>query len=176
MQVVPSGGQICNQCKWRHLVAKIGTNACDAIWWTILQLMQIAPSQVIDSIPWVRCASGNVFVLRAKIENWFRFSLLFGNGCLSYSSVISSLLLHVTKRYFEDKNVSIIQSQNHFIDVCMWQKYTLRTKTYFEDKNILWGQKYTFGTKISLLCSLTISSLVFACDLKIHCRQNVSIM
>ena len=27
MQVVPSGGQICNQCKWRYLVAKFGTNA-----------------------------------------------------------------------------------------------------------------------------------------------------
>ena len=49
MQVVPSGGQICNQCKWRHLVAKIGTNASEAIWWTILQLMKIAPSQVIVS-------------------------------------------------------------------------------------------------------------------------------
>ena len=44
MQVVPSGGQICNQCKWRHLVAKFGTNASGAIWWPILQLMQVAPS------------------------------------------------------------------------------------------------------------------------------------
>ena len=32
MQVAQSGGQICNQCKWRHLVAKIGTNASGAIW------------------------------------------------------------------------------------------------------------------------------------------------
>ena len=31
------------QCKWRHLVAKFGTNASGAILWTILQLMQIAP-------------------------------------------------------------------------------------------------------------------------------------
>ena len=157
----------CSRKSWLWL-----WNASGAIWWTILQLMQIAPSQVIDCIPWVRCASGNVFVLRAKIENWFRFSFLFGNGCLSYSSVISSLLLHVTKRYFEDKNVSIIQSQNHFIDVCMWQKYTLRTKTYFEDKNILSGQKYLYyvasqsvhwclhvtwryiADKMSLLCNL----------------------
>ena len=44
MQVVPSGGQIFNQCKWRHLVAKIGTNASGAIWWPNLQLMQVAPS------------------------------------------------------------------------------------------------------------------------------------
>ena len=44
MQVVPSGGQICNQCKWRHLVAKFATNASGAIWWPNLQLMQVAPS------------------------------------------------------------------------------------------------------------------------------------
>ena len=40
-------GQICNQiwnlCKWRHLVANLATNSSGAIWWTILQLMQIAP-------------------------------------------------------------------------------------------------------------------------------------
>ena len=33
---------------------------------TILQLMTIAPSQVIDLIPWVRCASGNVFTTKVK--------------------------------------------------------------------------------------------------------------
>ena len=33
IQVVPSGGQICNQCIWLHLVAKFGTNASGAIWW-----------------------------------------------------------------------------------------------------------------------------------------------
>jgi len=44
MQVGPSGGQIWNQCKWRHLVDNFVTNASGAIWWTILQLMQIAPS------------------------------------------------------------------------------------------------------------------------------------
>ena len=27
MQVSPSGGQICDQCKWRHLVAKLATNS-----------------------------------------------------------------------------------------------------------------------------------------------------
>ena len=44
MQVVPSGGQIYNQCKWRHLVAKFGTNASGTIWWPNLPLMQVAPS------------------------------------------------------------------------------------------------------------------------------------
>ena len=31
MQVAPSGGQIYNQCKQRHLVAKFATNASDAM-------------------------------------------------------------------------------------------------------------------------------------------------
>ena len=30
MQVAPSGGQICNLCKWRHLVAKFATYASGA--------------------------------------------------------------------------------------------------------------------------------------------------
>merc|ERR1712112_28324 len=70
MQVLPSGGQIWNKCKWRHLVVKFGinmqvvhpvaklaTNASGAIWWSNLesickwcirwqnwQPMQVAPS------------------------------------------------------------------------------------------------------------------------------------
>ena len=44
MQVAPSCGQICNQFKWRHLVAKFGTNASGTIWWPNLELMQVAPS------------------------------------------------------------------------------------------------------------------------------------
>ena len=74
MQVVPSGSLICNQCNWRYLVAKFGTNASGAIWWTILQLMQIAQSQVIDSIPWVRCASGNVLIHRLPFRRFSQMS------------------------------------------------------------------------------------------------------
>ena len=40
MQVVPSGGQVCNLCKWRHLVAMFATNASGANWWPILQLIE----------------------------------------------------------------------------------------------------------------------------------------
>ena len=78
MQVVPSGGQICNKCKWCHLVAKFGTNASCAIWWPNLELMQVEPplageiTQVLDALPWVRCASGNVFCF---------FSLQFYHTC-----------------------------------------------------------------------------------------------
>ena len=54
MQVAPSGGQICNLCKWRHLVAKFATNASGAIWWPNLQLMQGAPSggQICNLYKW----------------------------------------------------------------------------------------------------------------------------
>jgi len=44
MQVEQSGGQIYNQRKWRHLVAKFTTNASSAIWGPNLQPMQVAPS------------------------------------------------------------------------------------------------------------------------------------
>ena len=54
MQVAPSCDQFFNSCKWRHLVAKFGTNASGAtISWR--------DNSSLDAIPWVRCASGNVF-------------------------------------------------------------------------------------------------------------------
>ena len=40
MQLAPSGGQIWNQCKWRHLVDNFVTNASGAIRWPTLQLAQ----------------------------------------------------------------------------------------------------------------------------------------
>ena len=42
MQVVPSGGQICNLCKWLHLVAKFATNASGAM--LLLNLIQVTES------------------------------------------------------------------------------------------------------------------------------------
>ena len=72
MQVAPSGGQMQNQCKKRHLVAKIGTNTSyklhhllaklgtntsDATFKLIYVIKMI---QLIEAMPWVRCASGNV--------------------------------------------------------------------------------------------------------------------
>ena len=44
MQVAPSGGQICNYCKWCHLVVKFATDTSGAIWWPNLQLMQVMES------------------------------------------------------------------------------------------------------------------------------------
>jgi len=56
IQVAPSGGHVCNQCKWRYLVVKFGinmqvvhpvvklaTNAGGAIWWANFQ-----PSQEVS--------------------------------------------------------------------------------------------------------------------------------
>ena len=70
MQVVSSGGQICNQFWWHHLVVKFWTNTGGTTYnWPNLEPMQVAfylageITQVIDSIPWVRCASGNVFMI-----------------------------------------------------------------------------------------------------------------
>ena len=60
MQVVPPVGQICNKCKC--------TNASGTIWWPNLEQMHLILNQlsvetiiqVTDSIPCVRCGSGNV--------------------------------------------------------------------------------------------------------------------
>ena len=42
MQEAPSGGQICNKCKWRHLVAKIATNVSVAM--LLPSLIQVTES------------------------------------------------------------------------------------------------------------------------------------
>ena len=44
MQVIQTGGHFWNQCKWRHQMTKFRDNASSAIWWPILQMMQVAPS------------------------------------------------------------------------------------------------------------------------------------
>ena len=69
MQLVTSGGQIWNQCNWCHKVAKFVINASGAIWCPNLQpirnqfqtILVEKFTQVMDSIPWIRCASGDVF-------------------------------------------------------------------------------------------------------------------
>ena len=60
-------GQIWNQFWWHHLVVNCSTNTSGITYnWPNLEQMQVEfylageITQVIDSIPWVRCASGNV--------------------------------------------------------------------------------------------------------------------
>ena len=82
MQVAPSGGQICNKCKWCHLVAKFGTNA-SCVWWPSLELMQVEPplageiTQVLDAIPWVRCASSNVLQFGQSVQLVSRQDIIY---------------------------------------------------------------------------------------------------
>ena len=94
------------QCKWLSLVGKFATNASGAIWWSNLELMQVEPplageiTQVLDALPWVRCASGNVllshrFFLHFPISCFFLFSL-FNLKCVSAVTlfVISKKLIY----------------------------------------------------------------------------------
>ena len=54
MQVALSGGQICNECKWHHPLAKFATLECK--WCHVVA--KFSPSYGVNF--WVRCASGNV--------------------------------------------------------------------------------------------------------------------
>ena len=70
MQVAPPVGQIWNQFWWHHLVVKFWTNTSGTTYnWPNLEPMQVAfylageITQVKESIPWVRCASGNVLFI-----------------------------------------------------------------------------------------------------------------
>ena len=82
MQVAPSGGQIWNQCKWHHLVAKFATYASGAIGWPILQLMQMAPS---GGQIWNQYVSG---ASSGKIGNQFKWSHLVAKFATSASGAI----------------------------------------------------------------------------------------
>ena len=62
-------------------MAKFATNASDAIWWLILQLSVRKLFQVRDAIPWVRCASGNVFSSVLTIA--FKYSVVL-KSCSVY--------------------------------------------------------------------------------------------
>ena len=162
MQVVPSGGHVCNQCKWCHLVVKYGTNASGAIWWANLQLMQLAPSggqiwnqskwctlwpnwqpmqvapsggqicnqfkkfhwnqfqtilverftQVMDSIPWVRCASGNVLFKNFKTE-WVLHSPIYFQWLICHGWILLGQLLldayNIQRRFLHSSSIFNIQ-------------------------------------------------------------------
>ena len=65
-------------------VAKLVTCANYATWWSTLESLTgiffwtefaffLAIFQVIESIPWVRCASGNIFVCAEDTENTLKY-------------------------------------------------------------------------------------------------------
>ena len=47
LQLAPSGGQICNLCKWFQLVAKFTITTIGAICWTNFQPMQVVAIAII---------------------------------------------------------------------------------------------------------------------------------
>ena len=57
-----------------HLVAKFATYANGAIWWSNLQLIQVAPNMQPNACHgvnlWVCCASGNVYTVFKNKRLW----------------------------------------------------------------------------------------------------------
>ena len=66
------------------MVAKIGTNADCISCWPNFYPMQVAfylareITQVLDAIPWVRCASGNVFISLSQFFQFFGLTWPWG--------------------------------------------------------------------------------------------------
>ena len=110
-QVAPSSGQICNQFKWCQVMVKFRTDPSGEFWtntsgaaynWPNLEPMQVAfyldgeITQVKETIPWVCCVSGNVFLVNLiaapeanedhKIWNWL--------GCVSALMKCASFTKH----------------------------------------------------------------------------------
>ena len=104
------------EVKWRHLVAKIATNACAAIWWTILQLMRAyiqkgglrgcRTPQIIwifrRKIVWERENYQDNTVYRA---NDCQFSLLMFSHCFTFKNILKQYILN-KKATQEEKNES----------------------------------------------------------------------
>ena len=64
MKEAPSGDQIWNLCKWRHLVTKFGTNASAAIWWPkklqpLKHLVKLRKSSQVMILPDIRKCSNS---------------------------------------------------------------------------------------------------------------------
>ena len=92
MQVAPPGGQNWDQLWWHHQVVKFWTNTSGTTYnWPNLEPMQMALylageiNQIKESIPWVRCASGNVFFIASDME---KLSTIF-SSCGKHCSIFS---------------------------------------------------------------------------------------
>ena len=67
MHVAPSGGQIWNLCKWRHLVNNFATNANCATWWSKLEPMLIFSWRDNSSY---RCNTLGSFCIQQCFYSW----------------------------------------------------------------------------------------------------------
>ena len=75
------------------MLAKFGTTAGGATWWSNFELIQVEPhtigqmafylageiTQVKESIPWVRCVSGNVYISEVYLFSIFDTPILSGS-------------------------------------------------------------------------------------------------
>ena len=98
MQVAPPGGQIWNQCQVHYMFAKFGTNSGGITWWSTFELFTSEKIiQVINSIPWVRCASGNVFTQACDACDKYDLCALGGKQNLEVMAVPEQVN-HILKR------------------------------------------------------------------------------
>ena len=102
-------------------MTKFGTNADGAIWWPNLKPIQVVPlwtvlterfTQDMKSIPWVRCASGNVYERNESKGNWLQI-------CSGSPILLSSMCFKIRIPSPFHLATSIIPIQNH--------KYTGKT-------------------------------------------------
>ena len=73
MQIVPSGGQMCNECKWRHLVAKFAIDASGAM--LLPNLIHVTESISGSVVP---LAMFHCFVAFYHWLQWFKWSRTIG--------------------------------------------------------------------------------------------------
>ena len=66
--MAPSGGQICNTCKWCHLVAIFATYASGAIRWPNMQLMGSADNGTMYRKSYVENPENIEFTQKTLLE------------------------------------------------------------------------------------------------------------
>ena len=98
------------------MLAKFGTNSGGITWWSNFELIQVEPhtigqiwnqcnwhsisrageiTQVIDSIPWVRCASGNVYYKDTFVAKFCWQDLLTFPPIFLGLKIVSCIFSHI---------------------------------------------------------------------------------
>ena len=91
--MAPPDDQIFNQCKLCHLVAKYATNTSGTIWWSNLQLLQVAPSVAMFSLAIVtESISGSVVPLAMFYKVGGSLGFWLGLGVLQILAMVGPLI------------------------------------------------------------------------------------
>ena len=116
MQVAPSGGHDCNQLKWWHN----GPRKLMQIQFDIKDDSSKRLVLSIESIPWVRCASGNVSSWDSTRE-FISFYILQPRNMSSFSSRKSRK--EATQRAYNSKILSrpVGTCHSSFQALCIWR-------------------------------------------------------